>query len=220
MSKCISCSNEIDNNGICTKCRTKHEYCANCKLFVTKFGKHKQYCPICGGEVELLDDGETMESIFLKNYPEIITKIKNFIDAHDKPVYEYQIYDLLKDILIDGYRLSNVHNRMTLPNLLKYAFRKSRGYSRISGLYVVFRHKKGIKQDIDALTLRAICKTEIFEKLNMSKYYKTAEVDENIPAGYYRLTAEESNKIRNEYRAESERIALENFKNKRYFHNL
>lgn len=221
MSKCISCSNEVDNNGTCTECRTRHEYCASCKLFVTKFSnKHKQYCPVCGSEVELLNDGDNMESTFLKNYPEVVNKIIDFINSQNKPVYEYQIFDLLKDRLIDGYRLSNASNRMTLPNLLKYVFRKSRGYSKIPGLYVVFRHKKGIKPDIDALTLRAICKTEVFEKLNISKFYKTAEVDENIPSGYSRLTLEESNKIRNQIQAESERIALEEFKQKRYFHNL
>ena len=221
MSKCINCSSDVDNNGTCTECRTRHEYCASCKLFVTKFNtKHKQYCPVCGGEVELFDNGNKMESIFLKNYPEVVNKIIDFINSQNKPVYEYQIFDLLKDRLIDGYRLSNASNRMTLPNLLKYVFRKSRGYSKIPGLYVVFRDKKVIKPDIEAMTLRAICKTEIFEKLNMSEYHKTAEVDTNIPSGYSRLTLEESNRIRNEIRAQSELIALKEFTQKRYFHNI
>ncbi len=220
MSKCINCSSDVDSNGTCTECRTRHEHCASCKLFVTKFSKHKQYCPICGGAVELLDENENMEAIFLNNYPEIITKIKDFIDAHDKPVYEYEIYDLLKDILIDGYRLANVQNRMTLPNLLKYIFRKSRGYSKVRSSYVIFRAKKGNKPDIEASTLRAICKTEVYEKLNMIEYHMVAEVDESIPTGYYRLTLEETQLVLKEHKAELERKALEDLRKNRYFHNL
>lgn len=34
------------------------------------------------------------------------------------------------------------------------------------------------------------------------------------------INCKESNKIRNEYRAESERIALKEFTQKRYFHNI
>ncbi|GAB4456996.1 MAG: hypothetical protein OHK0036_20680 [Bacteroidia bacterium] len=95
--------------------------------------------------------------------------------------------------------------------------------NQISQLKVGDQYKKNLEQYVNDFhnpiqpESENVC--EISDS-NMSKYYKTAEVDENIPSGYYRLTPEESNKIRNEYRAESERIALEEFKNKKYFHNI
>lgn len=27
MSKCINCSHDVDKAGICTECRTRHEFC-------------------------------------------------------------------------------------------------------------------------------------------------------------------------------------------------
>lgn len=203
MSYCISCGKSVDSNGTCTACKARHDYCYNCTLFVTKASNNKQFCPICGKKVEVLKKSD-METLFLDNYGDIVAQVKEFIDGSNLPVYEYQIYDLLKDKLVDGYRFSKASNSLTLPNMLKYVFRKNRGYSKVPTIFVVFQDKNNIKPDIETNTPKAICRTEVFENLDMEEYYNISEVIDEIPDDYVRMSFEDSKRKLQEYYDERE----------------